>query len=206
MLMPDVWFEENGDLIFEPFCSNQISKLDHVNQISFGVSSYGYDVRLAEEMKLFVNAYNGVIDPKNFDEKNLMNLELQTEKVELPNNGKFQKTFWPVERYFILPPNSFALGSTLEKVTVPRDCAVICLGKSTYARCGLVVNTTPLEPEWTGNITLEFSNTTNLPIKIYAGEGIAQLLFLKGTRVCKTSYKDRKGKYQGQKNITFPKV
>lgn len=150
--------------------------LDRV--VSYGVSSYGYDIRCSSEFKVFTNVHSGVIDPKNFDE----------EKNLVPINT-------PV---CIIPPNSFALARTVERFDIPRDVLAICLGKSTYARCGIIVNVTPAEPEWEGYLTLEFSNTTTLPAKIYADEGVAQLLFLKGERPCDVSYKDRNGKYMNQ--------
>lgn len=156
--------------------------------ISYGTSSYGYDIRCADEFKVFTNVNSAIVDPKNFDDNSF---------VDISGKG-----------YCIIPPNSFALARSVELIRVPRDILVVCLGKSTYARCGIVVNVTPLEPEWEGYITLEFSNTTPLPAKIYAGEGCAQLLFLQcdADDVCETSYKDRKGKYQGQAGVTLPKV
>lgn len=187
MLKSDRWFKKHGPEIFDPFVEEQQSE----GVISYGVSSYGYDIRLAPQMKLFLNAFNGVVDPKNFKERNIIDLPIQDE-----NN------FY----YFTLPPNSFSLGYSLEYVKMPRNCEALCIGKSTYARCGLIVNATPIEPEWEGHITLEFSNTTNLPMRVYANEGIAQLLFIGGEGDCEVSYKDRKGKYQNQKNITYPKV
>ncbi len=153
--------------------------------ISSGPSSYGYDARLDRQFKIFTNIHSTHIDPKNFDEKSFLYLEADV---------------------CIIPPNSFALGRTVEKFKIPRNIITICLGKSTYARCGIIVNVTPLEPEWEGHVTLEFSNTTPLPAYLYAGEGIAQMIFLTADQVCETSYKDRKGKYMGQTNITLPKV
>lgn len=183
-----------GNRMINPFVSTQIRQsftynqpIDGVKIISYGVSSYGYDIRLAPEMKLFTNAYTSVIDPKNFDEKSLINLPLQENS------------------YFILPANHFALGRSIEYFKVPRNVLILCLGKSTYARCGLVVNFTPFEPEWEGYVTIEFSNTTSLPMKIYANEGIAQVLFFESDEECEVSYADRKGKYQGQTGITLPK-
>ena len=152
--------------------------------ISYGVSSYGYDVRAAPEFKIFTNVNSAVIDPKNFDEKAFVHVKADS---------------------IIIPPNSFALGRTVEKFKIPRDVLVVCLGKSTYARCGLVVNVTPLEPEWEGYVTLEFSNTTPLPAKLYANEGCAQMLFFQSDEECGTSYADRDGKYQGQTGVTLPK-
>ncbi len=192
----DKWILEKCkyENMIEPFEEKQISSKEGLSKISHGVSSYGYDISLAPEMKLFTNAYTWVIDPKNFDRQSLVDLTLHFEK----NNFDC--------RYFILPPNSFALGSSIEIVKIPKRVTIICLGKSTYARCGLVVNSTPVESEFEGNITLEFSNTTNLPMKIYANEGIAQLLFFESDEDCLTSYADRNGKYQGQQGITLPRV
>lgn len=154
--------------------------------ISFGLSSYGYDIRCADEFKLFTNLNSTVIDPKNFDSNSF---------VEVSGKG-----------YCIIPPNSFALARTVEYFRIPRNVLTICLGKSTYARCGIIVNVTPFEPEWEGFVTLEFSNTTPLPAKIYANEGCAQVIFLEADEVCETSYKDRDGKYQGQTGVTPPKM
>jgi len=153
--------------------------------ISYGVSSYGYDARVGNAFKVFTNINNTIIDPKNF------------------TNDSFVDKLGD---YCIIPPNSFALASTVEYFKIPRDILVICVGKSTYARCGIIVNVTPLEPEFEGNITLEFSNTTNLPVKIYSGEGACQFLFFKADVVCKESYKDKNGKYQGQKGVTLPRL
>ena len=147
--------------------------------------SYGYDIRCAPEFKVFTNIYSTVVDPKNFDEKSFVDIEADV---------------------CIIPPNSFALARTLEYFRIPRNVLTICLGKSTYARCGIIVNVTPFEPEWEGYVTLEFSNTTPLPAKIYAGEGCAQVLFFESDEVCETSYKDRGGKYQGQRGVTLPKT
>jgi dCTP deaminase len=151
--------------------------------ISYGLSSYGYDVRCADEFKIFTNINSAIVDPKAFDASSFVDL-----KSDL----------------CIIPPNSFVLARTVEYFRIPRDVIVICLGKSTYARCGIIVNVTPLEPEWEGHVTLEFSNTTPLPAKIYAHEGIAQLLFLQSDEVCAVSYRDRNGKYQGQTGVTLP--
>lgn len=190
----DKWIIEKckNEEMIHPYFDSQIKICDGAKQISFGVSSYGYDITLAPEMKLFTNAYTSVIDPKNFDSKGLINLPLKT-------------NYDTLERYFILPPNAFALGSSIEYFKIPRNILAVCLGKSTYARCGLVINFTPFEPEWKGHVTMEFSNTTNLPMKIYANEGIAQVLFFEGDQVCETSYADRNGKYQGQTGITLPR-
>jgi dCTP deaminase len=153
--------------------------------ISYGVTSYGYDVRVGRNFKVFTNAHCAVVDPKNFDPSSFVDIE-----------GDF----------CLIPPNSFALAETVEYLEIPRDVIAICVGKSTYARCGIIVNVTPLEPEWRGKVTLEISNTTPLPAKIYSNEGIAQILFLRGEAVCQTSYADKKGKYQDQKGLTLPFV
>lgn len=167
---------------FEP---NQIRKDKKDNKlISYGTSSYGYDVRCADEFKIFTNINSATVDPKNFDEGAFVDVKSDV---------------------CIIPPNSFALARTVEYFKIPRDVLTICLGKSTYARCGIIVNVTPLEPEWEGHVTLEFSNTTTLPAKIYANEGVAQMLFLQSDEECLTSYKDRGGKYQGQKGVTLPR-
>jgi len=154
-------------------------------KISYGVSSYGYDVRVGPRFKVFTNARCAVVDPKNFDPASFVDIEGDS---------------------CLIPPNSFALAETVEYLEIPRDVLAICVGKSTYARCGIIVNVTPLEPEWRGKITIEISNTTPLPAKIYAGEGIAQILFLRADGVCKTSYGDKKGKYQDQAGLTLPFV
>lgn len=172
--------------LIEPFESKLVREVNGAKVISYGVSSYGYDIRCADEFKVFTNINTTVVDPKNFSENNF---------VDVSGKG-----------YCIIPPNSFALGRTVEKFKIPRDVLTICLGKSTYARCGLIVNVTPFEPEWEGYVTLEFSNTTPLPMKIYANEGIAQVLFFQSDEVCETSYADRGGKYQGQTGITLPTV
>lgn len=153
--------------------------------ISYGVTSYGYDVRVGRKFKVFTNVYGEVVDPKNFSPRAFVDIDADC---------------------CIIPPNSFALAETVEYFEIPRDILCICLGKSTYARCGIIVNVTPLEPEWRGKITIEISNTTPLPAKIYANEGIAQILFLRGDQVCKTSYADKKGKYQDQPGLTLPFV
>ncbi len=153
--------------------------------ISYGTSSFGYDVRCANEFKVFTNIHSVTVDPKNFDEKSFVDVESDV---------------------CIIPPNSFALARTVEYFRIPRDVLTICLGKSTYARCGIIVNVTPLEPEWEGHVTLEFSNTTTLPAKIYANEGVAQMLFLQSDEDCETSYRDRGGKYQGQQGVTLPRA
>ena len=153
--------------------------------ISYGVSSYGYDVRVGRRFKVFTNARCAVVDPKNFDPASFVDMEGD---------------------WCLIPPNSFALAETMEYLEIPRDIVAICVGKSTYARCGIIVNVTPLEPEWRGRVTIEISNTTPLPAKIYAGEGIAQILFLRADQVCRTSYADKEGKYQDQKGLTLPFV
>lgn len=153
--------------------------------ISYGISSYGYDVRVGRKFKVFTNARCAVVDPKNFDPSSFVDIEGDA---------------------CLIPPNSFALAETVEYLEIPRDVIGICVGKSTYARCGIIVNVTPLEPEWRGRITIEISNTTPLPAKIYAGEGIAQILFLRADALCRTSYADRQGKYQDQEGLTLPFV
>lgn len=157
--------------------------------ISYGLSSYGYDIRCSNEFKVFTNIYTTVVDPKNFDSKCFVD-------VDASKNGGV----------CVIPPNSFALARTMEYFRIPRNVLTVCLGKSTYARCGIIVNVTPFEPEWEGYVTLEFSNTTPLPAKIYAGEGCAQVLFFESDEVCDVSYADRKGKYQGQTGVTLPKA
>jgi len=166
-----------------PFTANQIRQGENGKMISHGTSSYGYDVRCSNEFKIFTNINSVIVDPKNFASESFIDV---------------------VSDVCIIPPNSFALARSVEYFRIPRSVLVICLGKSTYARCGIIVNVTPLEPEWEGHITLEFSNTTPLPAKIYANEGVAQLLFLESDDICETSYKDRKGKYQGQTGVTLP--
>ncbi len=168
-----------------PFEPGQVREADGQKIISYGTSSYGYDVRCANEFKIFTNINSTIVDPKNFDEKNFVDFKGDR---------------------CIIPPNSFALARTVERFSIPRDVLVVCLGKSTYARCGIIVNVTPLEPEWEGYVTLEFSNTTTLPAVIYANEGVAQMLFFGGDQVCDVSYKDRGGKYQGQEGVTLPKA
>ena len=167
--------------MIEPFHDAQVK----AGVISYGVSSYGYDIRVSNEFKIFTNVNSTIVDPKNFDPKSFVDFKGDV---------------------CIVPPNSFALARTLEYFRIPRSVLVVTLGKSTYARCGIIINVTPLEPEWEGHVTLEISNTTPLPAKIYANEGIAQLLFYEGDEHCVTSYKDRHGKYQGQRGITLPKL
>jgi dCTP deaminase len=167
--------------MIEPFVDDQVRS----GVISYGVSSYGYDVRVGDEFKVFTNVFNTVVDPKNFDPKSFVDIRADV---------------------CIIPPNSFALASTIEYFRIPRDVLTVCLGKSTYARCGIIVNVTPFEPEWEGHVTIEISNTTPLPAKIYANEGIAQVLFFQTDDVCAVSYKDKKGKYQAQRGVTLPKI
>jgi dCTP deaminase len=182
-VLPDTWIRkmatEHG--MISPFADRQHRE----GIISYGVSSYGYDARVSDEFKIFTNVDSAVVDPKDFSGTTFVDRKI------------------PV---CVIPPNSFALARTVEYFKIPRDVLVICLGKSTYARCGIIVNVTPLEPEWEGHVTLEFSNTTTLPAKIYANEGAAQFIFLKADSVCETSYADRKGKYQGQKGVTLPRL
>ena len=167
--------------MISPFVDSQIKD----NKISFGVSSYGYDARVSDEFKIFTNVNSEIVDPKSFKPTNFI-----TKQGDI----------------CIIPPNSFVLARTIEYFKIPNDVLVICLGKSTYARCGIIVNVTPLEPGWEGHVTLEFSNTTPLPAKIYANEGVAQFIFLKGNELPDTTYADRKGKYMGQKGVTLPKI
>ena len=185
----DSWIKEMSQKkgMITPFESNQIKEKKGSDNklISYGLSSYGYDVRCADEFKVFTNIHSATVDPKFFDSSSFIDIK----KDEC-----------------IIPPNSFALARTIEYFKIPRDVLTICLGKSTYARCGIIVNVTPLEPEWEGHVTLEFSNTTSLPAKIYANEGVAQMLFFQSDQACETSYKDRNGKYQGQKGVTLPKA
>ncbi len=170
----------------EPFEDN----IKRAGKISYGVSSYGYDLRVGSVFKIFTNVNSEIVDPKRFSEKSFVTIDTS----ELHQD------------FVLIPPNSFALCETVECVSMPRGYLAICVGKSTYARCGIIVNVTPIEPEWRGKITLEISNTTPLPARIYANEGIAQLIFLKGERVCAKSYADKSGKYQDQKGLTLPKV
>jgi dCTP deaminase len=171
--------------MIEPFEPNQVRASGGERIVSYGTSSYGYDIRCSNEFKLFTNINTTIVDPKNFDEKSFVDVK-----------GDF----------CVIPPNSFALARTIEYFRIPRNVLTICLGKSTYARCGIIVNVTPFEPEWEGYVTLEFSNTTPLPAKIYANEGVAQVIFFESDEVCETSYKDRGGKYQGQRGVTPPKI
>ena len=184
----DRWIRRMAEAhgMIEPFEPNQVRNAPDGHKIvSYGTSSYGYDIRCAREFKIFTNVHSTVVDPKNFDEKSFVDIEGDS---------------------CIIPPNSFALAATVESFEIPRDVLAVCLGKSTYARCGIIVNVTPLEPEWRGKITIEISNTTPLPAKIYANEGIAQILFFRADAVCEKSYADKKGKYQDQKGLTLPFV
>ena len=183
----DRWIQtmarEHG--LIEPFEPQQIRELDGRRVISYGTSSYGYDIRCAPEFKVFTNINSAVVDPKSFDSESFVDVNRDV---------------------CIIPPNSFALARTVEYFRIPRNVLTICLGKSTYARCGIIVNVTPLEPEWEGYVTLEFSNTTPLPAKIYANEGVAQVIFLESDESCAVSYADRGGKYQHQTGVTLPKA
>ncbi len=182
-LKPDHWIKkmalEQG--MIEPFVDSQVRN----GVISYGVSSYGYDIRIADEFKIFTNVFSAIVDPKNFDPQSMVDFR-----------GDI----------CVIPPNSFVLGRTIEYFRIPRNVLTVCLGKSTYARCGLIVNVTPFEPEWEGYVTMEISNTTPLPAKIYANEGIAQVLFFEADEECTMSYADKKGKYQGQQTIVLPKL
>src|SRR6202007_1908479 len=171
--------------MIEPFAPQQVREANGQRIISYGTSSYGYDVRCADEFKIFTNINSTIVDPKAFDAKSFVDFRGDV---------------------CIIPPNSFALARTVEYFLVPRDVQIITVSKSTCARCGVIVNVTPLEPEWEGNVTLEFSNTTPLPAKIYANEGVAQVIFFESDEVCEVSYKDRGGKYQGQRGVTLPKI
>jgi len=209
-ILPDHWIRQQAlnHKMIEPFVDNQVRAMESTEEeraivngplgsrapllvpkpegvISYGVSSYGYDARVSDEFKIFTNVDSAVVDPKNFSANSFVDRKTDV---------------------CIIPPNSFALARTVEYFRIPRDVLVICLGKSTYARCGIIVNVTPLEPEWEGHVTLEFSNTTPLPAKIYANEGACQFLFLKADQVCDVSYRDRLGKYMGQKGVTLPRL
>jgi dCTP deaminase len=186
-VMSDKWIKEKSinEKMISPFVDSQVKATESGKIVSYGVSSYGYDARVSNEFKIFTNINTAIVDPKNFDKDSLVHRETDV---------------------CIIPPNSFALARTVEYFKIPQDVLVICVGKSTYARCGIIVNVTPLEPGWEGHVTLEFSNTTPLPAKIYAGEGACQFLFLKGNEPCSTSYSDRKGKYMGQTGVTLPRT
>jgi dCTP deaminase len=183
----DKWIRRMVDQqkMIEPFAPELVRAVNGHRIVSYGTSSYGYDVRVANEFKVFTNINSTIVDPKAFDDKTFVDF---------------------TGDYCIIPPNSFALARTVEYFRIPRNVLTVCLGKSTYARCGIIVNVTPLEPEWEGHVTLEFSNTTPLPAKIYANEGVAQMLFFESDEVCETSYKDRGGKYLGQTGVTLPKI
>jgi len=182
-IKPDHWIRKMAleQKMIEPYADQE----NRPGKISYGVSSYGYDIRVADEFKIFTNVYSAIVDPKNFDPRSMVDFKGEV---------------------CIIPPNSFALARTVEYFHIPRGVLTICVGKSTYARCGIIVNVTPFEPEWEGYVTLEISNTTPLPAKIYANEGIAQVLFFEGDEVCETSYADKKGKYQKQQSIALPKL
>jgi dCTP deaminase len=182
-LKPDHWIRKMAleHRMIEPFEAGQVRN----GVISYGVSSYGYDIRVADEFKIFTNVFSAVVDPKHFDPKSMVDYKGEV---------------------CVIPPNSFALARTIEYFRIPRDVLTVCLGKSTYARCGIIVNVTPFEPEWEGYVTLEISNTTPLPARIYANEGIAQVLFFQADEECETSYADKKGKYQKQEAIVLPKL
>ena len=183
----DRWIRRMADQqqMIEPFVAGQVKLTNDEKIISYGTSSYGYDVRCSNHFKIFTNINSAVVDPKAFNPESFVDFEGDV---------------------CIIPPNSFALASTVEYFRIPRSVLTVCLGKSTYARCGIIVNVTPLEPEWEGHVTLEFSNTTPLPAKIYANEGIAQMLFFESDEICETSYADRGGKYQGQRGVTLPRT
>jgi len=184
-LQSDRWIRQMARVykMIEPFEEEQVREIDGRRVVSFGLSSYGYDLRVADEFKVFTNVHCALIDPKNFNENAFVHIR---------------------KDYCIIPPNSFALARSVEYFRIPRDVLTLCIGKSTYARCGIIVNVTPFEPEWEGYVTLEISNTTPLPAKVYANEGLAQVLFYKAEELCEVSYKDRKGKYMNQMAITLP--
>jgi dCTP deaminase len=182
----DRWIRAQAEAgMITPFEKEQVRYQGDQKIVSYGTSSYGYDVRCANEFKVFTNIHSAVVDPKSFDARSFVDVTADV---------------------CVIPPNSFALARTVEYFKIPRTVLTICLGKSTYARCGIIVNVTPLEPEWCGHVTLEFSNTTNLPAKIYAHEGVAQMLFFESDEVCEVSYADRGGKYQGQTGVTLPET
>jgi dCTP deaminase len=187
MIRPDVWIarmarEEN---LIDPFEEGQVRAVESRSVVSYGLSSYGYDFRLDRQFRIFTNRHGAVVDPKNFDTRGLVEFEGDV---------------------CLIPPNSFALGLTLERFRIPRDVLALCIGKSTYARCGIIVNVTPFEPGWEGRAVIEISNTTPLPARVYAGEGIAQVIFLQSDVACRTSYADRGGKYQDQREILLPRT
>jgi dCTP deaminase len=186
-LQSDHWIRRMAldQKMIEPFVNGQVREISGKKIVSFGLSSYGYDLRVAEEFKVFTNVYNSVVDPKNFSPDSFVDIKGET---------------------CIIPPNSFALAKSVEYFRIPRNVLTLCIGKSTYARCGIIVNVTPFEPEWEGYVTLEISNTTPCPAKIYAGEGLAQVLFLVSADPCEISYAERKGKYMHQMEITVPSI
>ncbi|CCB89327.1 dCTP deaminase [Simkania negevensis] len=186
-LKSDKWIRKMAleEGMIEPFVEGQVRMVENEKIVSYGLSSYGYDLRVGPQFKVFTNVYNSIVDPKNFHEDAFVDIEADT---------------------CIIPPNSFALAVSVEYFRIPRNILTLCIGKSTYARCGIIVNVTPFEPEWEGFVTIEISNTTPLPAKIYANEGIAQVLFLEANQVCETSYADRKGKYMKQVGITVPVI
>lgn len=186
-LKSDKWIRKMAleEGMIEPFVEGQVCMVENEKIVSYGLSSYGYDLRVGPQFKVFTNVYNSIVDPKNFHEDAFVDIEADT---------------------CIIPPNSFALAVSVEYFRIPRNILTLCIGKSTYARCGIIVNVTPFEPEWEGFVTIEISNTTPLPAKIYANEGIAQVLFLEANQVCETSYADRKGKYMKQVGITVPVI
>ena len=188
MLQSDRWIRKMAleHRMIEPFVDRQMRQGETDGLVSFGLSSYGYDLRVADEFKVFTNVYNSIVDPKHFREDSFVNFKGVTT--------------------CIIPPNSFALARSIEYFRIPRNVLTLCIGKSTYARCGIIVNVTPFEPEWEGTVTLEISNTTPLPAKIYAGEGLAQVLFFEAKEACEVSYADRKGKYMKQLEITCPRI
>lgn len=184
-LQSDRWIKEMAlkKKMIEPFSDTLIREVAGKKVISYGLSSYGYDLRVSDHFKVFTNLYSSLVDPKSFNEDAFVDV---------------------IAKECVIPPNSFALAKSVEYFRIPRDILTLCIGKSTYARCGIIVNVTPFEPEWEGYVTLEISNTTPLPAKIYAFEGLAQVLFYRGEQVCETSYADRRGKYMGQMEITLP--
>ncbi len=186
-VMQDSWIRKMAleKNMIEPFIDRQVRNNNEEKIISYGLTSYGYDARVADEFKIFTNVNSVIVDPKEFVDTSFIDRKTDV---------------------CTIPPNSFALARTVEYFKIPRDVLVICVGKSTYARCGIIVNVTPLEPEWEGHVTLEFSNTTPLPAKIYAGEGACQFIFLKANEICEVSYADRKGKYMGQTGVTLPRT
>ncbi|MCB1083526.1 MAG: dCTP deaminase [Simkania sp.] len=186
-LKSDKWIRKMAleEGMIEPFVEGQVRMVENEKIVSYGLSSYGYDLRVGPQFKVFTNVYNSIVDPKNFHEDAFVDIEADT---------------------CIIPPNSFALAVSVEYFRIPRNILTLCIGKSTYARCGIIVNVTPFEPKWEGFVTIEISNTTPLPAKIYANEGIAQVLFLEANQVCETSYADRKGKYMKQVGITVPVI